>query len=214
MSELPTPQGGPTTPTETPTPPLPSRDIRTHDRLDLDSMSPEDIQAQIVSRERDMKYHIQALKGELTDVLEDVNVAGRPLPDRIREKPLQALGLAGGAGALLGLTWGLVQRARRRPAPDDGLDFTRARLAFLIDEAAYKVAKGTPAEEALRTTARATPAVYADRDPRAPVPRTPAQQAFGLAFNTALGFGIKTALDLLTKKLTGHSETFEAIDKA
>ena len=208
------PEGGPTTPTETPTPALPSRDIRTANRLDLDSMTPEDLQAQIVARERDMKYQIQALKGELVDVLEDVNVAGRPLSDRIREAPLQALGLAGGAGALVGLTWGLVRRARRRPAPDDGLDFTRARLAFLIDEAAYKVAQGTPAEDALRTTARATPAVYADRDPRAPVPKTPMQQAFGVAFNTALGFGIKTGLDLLTKKLTNQSETFEAIDKA
>ena len=214
MPQLPSPQGGPSTPTDTPTPPLPSRDIRTHDRLDLDSMSPEDIQAQIVVRERDMKYHIQALKGELTDVLEDVNVAGRPLPDRIREKPFQALGAAGGAGALVGLTWGVVKRARRRPAPDDGLDFTRARLSFLIDEAAYKVARGTPAEKALRDTARVTPAVYADRDPRMPVPKTPAQQAFGMAFNTVLGFGIKTALDMLTKRLTGKSETFEAIDEA
>lgn len=213
MPELPSPQGGPTTPTETPTPPLPSRDIRTASRMDLASMTPDDIQAQIVARERDMKYQIQALKGELVDVLEDVNVAGRPLSDRIREKPLQALGLAGGVGALLGLTWGLVKRARRRPAPDDGLDFTRARLSFLIDEAAYKVAKGTTAEDALRATARVTPAVYADRDPRAPVPRTPAQQALGLAFNTALGFGIKTALDMLTKKLTDQSETFEALDE-
>ena len=214
MAQLPSPQGGPATPTETPTPPLPSLDIRTGGRLDLESMTPDDLQAQIVARERDMKYHIQALKGELVDVVEDVNVAGRPLSDRIREKPLQALGVAGGAGALLGMTWGLIRRARRYTPPDDGLDFTRARLAFLIDEAAYRVAKGTSAEDALRESARTTPAVFMERDPQAPVPKTPTQQAFGVAFNTALGFGIKTALDMLTQKLTGQAETFEAIEEA
>ena len=215
MSELPSPKGGPATPTEQPpTPPLPGGVIRLEAGVDLTSMTPEQIQAQIVARERDMKYQIQAIKGELTDLVEDVNVGGRPLSDRIRERPLEALGLAAGAGAALSLTWGLIRRARRRPAPDDGLDFTRARIATLLDEAAYKVARGTSVEDAMRRTLRTTPAVYMDRDPRAPVPKTRTQQSLGLVFNTALGFAVKVALDQLTKKITDDDEVFEALGDA
>lgn len=177
--------------------------MRTPGGMDLDAMTPEDLQAQLVARERDMKYHLQALKGELTEVIEDVNVAGRPLSDRIRERPLEALGLSAGVGAVLGIALGLVARSRRRVPPDDGLDFTRARLAMLIDEAAYRVASGMSSEQALRVTAKTVPAVYMDRDPRLPVPQSPTQQALGLAWKSALGFATKTGLDLVTKKLNG-----------
>ena len=211
MSELPSPKSGPSTPTDAPTPPLPGGIIRLDDGVDLASLTPEDIQAQIVARERDMKYQIQAIKGELTDLVEDVNVAGRPLSDRIREKPLAALALFGGAGALLGIALGAWSRARKRVEPDDAIEFTRARLAMALDEAAYNVARGTSVEDAMRKTFETTPAVYMERDPQAPVPKGPVRENLGLVFKTALGFGTKAAMDHLTQQLTGKKEVFDAL---
>ena len=216
MSELPSPSSGPSTPTETPTPPLPGGIIRLDSGVDLQSLSPEDLQAQIVARERDMKYQIQAIQGELTDLVEDINIGGRPLSDRIRAKPLVSLALSGGAGALLGIGLGLLKRRRRtrRDAPDDALEFTRARLAMVLDEAAYKVARGAKVEDAVRSTLQTTPAVYMDRDPREPVPKSAVQENLGVVLKTAFGFATKAAMDQLTQQLTGKKEVFDALEDA
>ena len=181
--------------------------------LDLESLTPEDIEAQIVARERDMKYQIDAIKNELVTIADDVNIGGRPFIDVFRSHPERSLAIAGAIGATVGILLGVWSRSRRRPEPDDGVEFVRARLTTLLDEAAWKVANGVPTDHALKHTFKTVPAVYSDRQPVS-TPARDHDSVGGLVVKTALGFGLKTGLDLLTKRLTNEDETFEALADA
>lgn len=203
---------GPATPVEPVTTPVPNPVPTSGAGLDLESLTPEDIQAQIVARERDMKYQIEAIKNEILTIADDVNINGRPFIDVFRAHPERSLAIAGAIGASVGVLLGVWARRRRRPEPDDGVEFVRARLSTLLDEAAWKVARGVPTEDAMRHTFKTVPAVYSDRQPIS----TPHEHTTvgGIVGKAALGFALKTGLDLMTKRLTGHEETFEALSDA
>ena len=207
------PTPGPSTPVEPVKTAFPNPVPTSGSGLDLQSLTPEDIQAQIVARERDMKYQIDAIKNELVTIADDVNIGGRPFLDVFRAHPERSLAIAGAIGATAGVLLGLWSRRRRRPEPDDGVEFVRARLATLLDEAAWKVANGVPTDDALRHTFKTVPAVYSDRQPVS-TPTREHDSVGGLLLKTALGFGLKTGLDLLTQRLTDQDETFEAIADA
>lgn len=207
-SSSPTP--GPASPVEPIRTPLPNPVPTSGEGLDLESLTPEDIKAQILARERDMKYQIAAIKSELAGIADDLTIGNRPFSDIVRASPERALGVAGAAGAGVGILLGLRARRKRRPEPDDGIEFVRARLATLLDEAAWKVAQGMDTEKALKRTFKTVPAVYSERQPVS-APSERQTTVGGMILRTALGFGLKTALDLLTQRLTGHEETFEAL---
>ena len=208
---------GPATPTkqvEAFTGAIPGPMATAGDDVALDQLTPEEIRARIQSRERDIKFHVQALKHEAVTVIDDVNIDGRPLMDIIRGNPVVALAAAVGTGLLLGGLLGLRARAKRRPKADDEIDFVRARLALALEDAAQRVAKGTEMEEALRRAMNTVPMMYGDPSTLQPRARSTREQALDVLVTSAVGFAAKTGLDLLTKRFTGHEETFAAVADA
>ena len=209
------PTPGPSTPTKGADPllSLPAPPITLDDATDLSQLSAEDIKARMQARQRDIKFRIEALKHEALTLTEDVNVGGRPLMDRIRERPLAAVGLALATGALTGLLWGLRKRSKRLPDPNDRDDVIRYHVATLIDAAALRVARGASADAALAAEVRKRPVVFVpnEDETRIQPPVTSRKQAADAAFKTAAGIAVKTAADMLTKRFTGHEEVFEAM---
>ncbi len=212
--------------TPTPGPASPAREVEAFtgavpgplamagDDVSLDQLSPEEIRARILARERDMKHHVEALKHEALAVIDDVNVGGRPLMDVIRGNPIVALAATAGAGALVGLLVGLRARAKRRPPADDEIDFVRARLALAIEDASQRVAEGARMEDALKKSMNTVPMMYGDPSTLPPRERSTRKQALDVVVTSAAGFAAKTALDMITKRLTGHEETFAAVADA
>ncbi len=213
------PTGGPATPTHDASPPLPiPAPPAALSTDDLSQLSPEDIQARITARERDMKYRLAAIKHEVASLGDDVTFAGRPLLDWIRERKVLAVGVAAGAGALVGILWGVAKRESRRPDPDDQIDFIRARMTSLLDEAAHKVARGASTEDAMRHAMRSAPIVYTDAPARDSMPaaqtKSSVRQTIDVAVKSMLGFALKAATDQLTQKLTGHKTIGDAVKAA
>ena len=207
---MPTP--GPTSPTkalDSGPGPIPSV-VTPEDDVSTVHLSAEEIRQQLLARERDMKFRIDALKHEALSVLDDVTVDGRPLGDRLRERPWAFTGGAAGVGAFIGIVLGLRARAKRRPEPDDEIEFVRARLALALDDAARHVARGATTDDALRRSMQTMPVAYEassgghDGGSRNRV-------ISDLLVKSAMGFVAKTALDLLTQQLTPHEETFSAL---
>ena len=209
----------PETPSSTPPRgPLPSPPVRVPERIDPDHttrpLPASEIRARLDARQRDIEYHLTALKHEVTTVA-DVSVGGRPLPDVAREHALRNALIAGGVAALLGLLRGLRKRARRRAAFDSGAAFEEARLDAVLDAAARLVARGKDREAALKSVLRSVPAVVPAPPERRPRRVQAATSGAGtVVLQAAAGFAAKTALDLLTKRLTGHEETFSAVADA
>ena len=212
---MPTP--GPNSKTQTPGPslgPIPSPPVTVGDGVALDQLTADQIRARLAARERDLKYHVAALKHEAATVLDDVVVDGRPLMDRIREKTGLALGVAAAAGAFVGMLFGLRARAKRRVSPpEDHVEFVRARLALALDEAAGRVARGASVEEAMQASMATVPAVFGDVQ----VPehhREARQTALDVALQTAVGFGVKTAMDLAIRRYTNSDGAVDALADA
>lgn len=213
------PTGGPATPTKSAEPPLPiPAPPAALSTDDLASLSPEDIQARITARERDMKFRLQAIRHEVRSMGDDVVVGGRPMLDLIRDHKEAAIALALGAGALVGLLWGAARREKRRPDVDDQVDMIRVRMASLLEEAADRVSRGTSTDEAIDRAVRAAPVVYMPgretSSAAASQAKSSVRQAVDLAVKSAIGFASKAAMDAATKKFTGHATTGEALKAA
>ena len=208
----------PDLPAQTPPPgPLPSPPVRVPERIDPDHdtrpLPASELRARLDARQRDIEYHLTALKHEVTTVA-DVTVGGRPLPDVAREHAVRNAAIAAGVAALLGLLRGLRKRKKRRDAFDPNAAFEEARLDAVLDAAARRVARGDDADDALKRVLRSVPAVYP-----APRERHRRREAVEGGVGAALlqtvgGFAAKAALDLLTQRLTGHEETFAAVADA
>ena len=165
---------------------------------------------QIEARERDLQYHLAALQHEAELIFDDINIGGRPLLDRIRERKEQAVMAAAGVGLVVGALFGLRARSKRRVDPEDTVDFIRARLALALDDAAERVAEGSDVETAIRRAMGSMPVAYGE----GPVekPKTPKQEAFNVALTTAVGFGVKMLLDQVAQRVTGEPTIGEALD--
>ncbi len=187
------------------------------DTVDLKMLSPEDIRARILARERDMKFRLAALKHEAKTVGEDITFEGRPLFDIVRGAPLQTIAIVGGSGVAVGVVLGMLARRRARVEPDYGAQAVRARVAHMIDEAAEFVRRGSSTEDAIRHTTKSFP-VYTPSAPTASVAASQAKssvrQAVDFAVKSAVGFAVKAGTDQLTKTLTGKTDTVDAVSDA
>ncbi|WP_420457397.1 hypothetical protein [Rubrivirga sp.] len=189
---------------------LPSAIVPDSDLAKL-HLTADQVRQRLIARERDIQYHIDALKHEAMTVFDDVNIDGRPLPDRIREKPELFVAGAAGAGAFVGMLLGLWARAKRRPDPEDTVGFVRARLDVALEEAAHRVARGEDTEAALRRSMEPMPVAYGDTGAGAERERSSSRQAFDIALQTAVGFGVKAAMDVVVRRYTGHDGTIDAL---
>lgn len=178
--------------------------------LDTLRLTVEDVRQRLAARERDMRYHVEALKHEAVTLFDDVNVDGRPLMDRIRQKPEEALAITGGVAALVGFLWGLRRRAKRRPETDEDLAFIHARLQVALDRAAHLVAAGETTDNALRDAMEEMPVVYGDAS-KLKVPRSSRKLAADAAVTAAAGFFAKAIADMAVRRFTGHSGTLDAL---
>ena len=207
------PTAGPNTPTqalEKGPRSLPS-DLAPDEDLSKVHLTADEVRQRLAARERDIQYHVDALKHEALSVFDDVNVGGRPLMDRIRERKAEAMGAAAGAGAVVGLLLGLGARLRRRPDEEDaGFQFVQARLDSAVEDAARRVARGADVDDAIEDSMDALPVLYGDGS-KIKRPKTSGQQVAEVALTTAVGFAVKTAMDLLVQRYTDHQETFAAL---
>lgn len=197
------PTGGPATPTKQAQDllPLPAPPAAVASD-DLSQLSPEELQARIDARERDMKFRLRAIRHEVRELGSDVMLGDRPALDWIRDHKERALAYGAGAGLVLGLLVGLIARARRRPDPDDTEDFIRLRMSSLLDEAATRVARGESVESAADRVARSAPVVYADRSTTVAA-RSSLLNAVDLGLKTLVGVVAKSVGDELSRSISG-----------
>ena len=195
---------------------LPSPAVAIGEEEPLTELSAEELQDRLIARRRDIQFRLEAIKHEVMEIGEDVNVGGRPLMDRVRERPWAALGLALASGATVGLLLGIISRVRRAPDPDLASDVIRVHTAAILESAADRVARGASLEDALAEEARKRPVVFVptDEEPAVQQAASTSRQMVDVALKTAVGIGIKTGLDQLTQRLTGHEEVFEALEDA
>ncbi len=171
-----------------------------------------EIRARLDARTQAIGDRLASIKHELTTV-QDVTVAGRPLLDHVRRRPLEAAGLTLAAGLVVGLLAGFRARSRRRPPADERTEVLRLYVAQLLDAAAQRaVARGEEAEEAIeRVLAKKPPLIYyAPPEARR---RSTFAETFDVAVKSAMGFGVKVALDRLAQRITQEDELFAALDR-
>jgi ElaB/YqjD/DUF883 family membrane-anchored ribosome-binding protein len=180
------------------------------DKAKKETLTQHELRAELETRKHLLDYHLSGLQSEMT--VADVNVGGRPVLDYVREKPLVAAGVAAGVGVLAGLVTGLMGRE----APEEPSEYDlwmRAYLSDLVDESAYRVQRGEDSDSALRSAMRRrAPVIVLEREEE-PV-RARSSSAASILFKTALGFGIKFALDQVSQQLTDEDEFFEAMDES
>ena len=170
----------------------------------------DDLRERLEGRERSIRNHLEGLKNEVT--IADVNVGGRPVLDYVREDPLRAVGVAAGVGLLAGLVTGLMGREE----PDEPGEHDLLMSAYfndLLDDAGSHVRGGDESETALRKALRhRAPLIVLEAPEEATKKR--AASMFGAVLNTALGFGVKLAMDRLAQELTGEDEIVDALNEA
>ncbi|MEM0963081.1 MAG: hypothetical protein AAGK21_11170 [Bacteroidota bacterium] len=180
--------------------------------LSAELLSADDVKARLDAREKDIKYHIEALQHETLTLFDDVNVGGRPLMDRIREQPLLATAATLGVGLLLGGLMGLRARSKRLSArPEDAIDVIRIKLAAVREDAAQRVARGTSVDDAIRQSMRSMPVAYGDATGAGAQAVSSTKQAVDVAVKSAVGFLAKAAADQLVRKYTSHAGTIDAL---
>lgn len=208
----------PTLPTSTPPDgALASPPVRVPERIDPDHdltrLPSREIRAQLAARERDIKFHLESLKNEVTTAA-GITVGGRPLPEVARENALRNVLVTLGVGLALGLLRGLRKRAGRRPEPDTEVDLARLRLSIALDDAARRVARGSDPDAALRRSLRTVPVMYSDTATAYEAPASTSRKVIDVVATTVAGFAVKVAMDEVTKRLTGHEEVFAAMADA
>jgi ElaB/YqjD/DUF883 family membrane-anchored ribosome-binding protein len=172
------------------------------------NLTQHELRAELDARKLRLDQHLSGLQSELT--VADVNVGGRPILDYVREKPLVVAGVAAGVGMLAGLVTGLMKREAPEPPSERDL-WMSAYLNDLLDESAHRVQRGEDSDAALRHSLRRRAPVVVLEAEEQPVIRK--QSTVGrVLLNTALGFGVKFALDQLAQQVTGEEELFEAME--
>ena len=179
------------------------------DAMNYPTPTSAELRARLEERTRSVQNHVAALQHELTTV-SDVTVAGRPLPDLIREQPLVYAGLSLAGGLAVGLLSGFRARRRRRPLMDERSEVLRLYTSYLLDEAAARVARGSDPDEALEKTIRKRPPLIYYAPPEPPG-QSAMRETLDVALKTALGFAVKVALDRLAQRYTNEDELFSAV---
>lgn len=174
------------------------------------TLTQHQLRAELDRRKELLDYHLSGLQSELT--IADVNVGGRPVLDHVRERPLLAAGVAAGVGVLAGLVTGLMGREEPEEPSDYDL-WMGAYLDDLVDDAGYRVQRGEDSDVALRKALRSRAPLIVLEPEEEPV-KERAGSIFSVLVNTALGFGVKFALDQMAQELTGEDEIVEAVKGA
>lgn len=174
------------------------------------TLTQHQLRAELEARKHRLDYHLSGLQSELT--VADVNVGGRPILDHVRERPLLVAGIAVGVGVVAGLVTGLMGREAPEPPSDYDL-WMGAYLDDLVDDAGSRVQHGEDADAALRKALRRRAPVIV-MEPEAEPVKERAASVTRLLLNTALGFGVKFALDRMAHELTGEDEIVEAMHEA
>ena len=176
-----------------------------------DDLSTDELRERLEARTRSIGDRVATLKHELTTV-QDITVAGRPLLDYVKDHALPAAGIALASGLAVGLLTGFRARAHRRPELDERQEVIRLYVGQMLDRAAERVARGADPDEAVdEVVSRHPPLVY--YTPPEPKRRTTVAETFDVAFKTAMGFGVKMALDQLASAITNENEIFEAVEE-
>ncbi len=174
------------------------------------TLTQHELRAELAARKSRLDYHLSGLQSEMT--VADVNVGGRPVLDYVREQPLLAAGIAVGVGVVAGLVTGLMGRE----APDEPGDYDLLMGAYLndlLDDAGSRVRRGEGSNAALRKALRRrSPVVVLEAEEQPVKERT--SSIFSVLVNTALGFGVKLAMDRMAQQLTGEEEIVEAMQDA
>lgn len=170
----------------------------------------DELRARLDARESGIRDHLAGLKAELT-TLDDLTVGGRPLLGHVRASPVRAVAYTAAAGLVVGVLSGLAARRHHEEASDEEQTI-RLLTTALLDDAATHVARGDDTQTALRRAARRhAPTVYYAPQPEV---RGTIRETFDLAVKSAIGFGVKMALDMLSERLTGTPEVFTAAEEA
>ncbi len=179
-------------------------------KAEIKTMSQVELRDALDTRKRVMQEHLHGLQSELT--LADVNVGGMPVLDHVRERPLVAVAAVAGGVVLLRV---LIALARRDgPEEDRQALWTRAQLDDLVEAAAYRVQRGEDADEALRRALRSRAPVIVVEEGPMEATRSAVGSTVRLVLNSALGFGLKYALDVFAQRVTGEPEIIEAATDA
>lgn len=173
------------------------------------NLTVDQIKERLEGKSRSMRLHVTGLKQEFT-TLNDLNVAGRPVLDYVRDQPLLAVGVAAGVGVLAGLVSGYLARPEPEETSEHDL-WMSAYLDDVVEESGFRVQGGEDAETALKKVLRKrAPVVVLESDE----PAKEARSTVGLVLNTALGFGVKLALDQLAQRLTDEETITQAVKHA
>ena len=157
----------------------------------LDGLSATELKSRLDARQRDLTFRVRALGQELGLVADDVVIEERPLVDRIRQRPLAAVGLALASGALLGVLWGIRSRSKSRPGPDFAGDIIRFHTGKVLESAAKRVARGADVDGAIAEEIRRQPVVFVPADEE-PVTQAASstRQLVDTALKTVVGIGV------------------------
>lgn len=177
------------------------------DDLKKKSLTQHQLRAELDSRKNLLDYHIAGLKSEMT--VADVNVGGRPVMDYVREQPMLAAGVAVGVGVIAGVVTGLMGREALEEPSDYEL-LMGAYLHDLVDDAGSRVRRGEDSDAALRQALRRRAPVVVLEAEEKPVKQR-ASSILSVLLNTAVGFGVKFAMDRVAHQLTGEDEIVEAL---
>lgn len=180
------------------------------DDLKKKSLTQHQLRAELETRKTLLDYHLSGLQSEMT--VADVNVGGRPVLDYVRDQPLLAAGVAVGVGVVAGLVTGLMGRE----APEEPSDYDLLMGAYLndlLDDAGSRVRRGDDSEAALRKALQRRAPLVVMEAPEEPV-KERASSIFSVLVNTALGFGVKLAMDRMAQQLTGEDEIVEAMKES
>ncbi len=180
------------------------------DDLKKKTLTQHQLRAELETRKTLLDYHLSGLQSEMT--VADVNVGGRPVLDYVREQPLLAAGVAVGVGVVAGLVTGLLGREAPEELSDRDL-LMSAYLEDLLDDAGSRVRRGDDSDAALRHALRRRAPVVVLEAEEEPV-KERASSIFSVLVNTALGFGVKLAMDRVAQQLTGEDEIVEALKES
>lgn len=173
------------------------------------SLTQHELRAELEARKDSLEQHLAGLQSEMT--FADLSVSGRPLLDYVRERPLLVAGAAAGVGLLVGVLSGL----RARPPAEEPSErdlWMSAYLDDLVEEAGFRVRDGDDSSAALRKALRRrAPVVVLEAEP---TPQAQARGTVSMLLNTAVGFGVKLALDRIAQQLTGGGEIVQAMEES
>ena len=177
----------------------------------LTELTTDEIRARLEARTRSIGDRVATLKHELTTV-QDITVNGKPVLDHLRAHPIRTAGIALASGLALGLLSGFRARARSRPQLDERAEVVRLYVARMLDDAADLVVGGLDSDEAVDEVISKRPPLVYYAPPNQEM-RSTFAETFDVAVKTAMGFGVKFALDRFAARVTGEDELFDAVDR-